>query len=65
MAVSICVIAKNEEKNLEEFFACIHKTMDGFPYEIIFVDTGSTDRTKELARAHVDGLYDFEQCVHG
>lgn len=59
MAVSICVIAKNEEKNLEEFFACIHKTMDGFPYEIIFVDTGSTDRTKELARAHVDGLYEF------
>lgn len=39
--ISLCVIAKNEKKNLERFFNSIKDCFD----EIIFTDTGSTDGT--------------------
>ncbi len=42
---SICIIAKNEESNIER---CL-KSVQNFDCEIIVVDTGSTDRTKEIA----------------
>ncbi len=54
--ISVCIIGKNEEKNIEKCLAPLAKR--GF--EIIYVDTGSTDRTKELAAKYTDHLYDFE-----
>ena len=53
--VSLCMIVKNEETTLEK---CL-KSVQGFADEIIIVDTGSTDRTKEIARKYTDNLYDF------
>lgn len=50
--VSICVIMKNEEKHLDNFLSSIEKCMTGYPYEIILVDTGSTDRSVEIAKSH-------------
>ena len=41
--ISVCIIAKNEEENIEKCLQCLSK----HPFEIIVVDTGSTDRTKE------------------
>lgn len=54
--ISVCIIGKNEEKNIERCLAPLGRR--GF--EIIYVDTGSTDRTKELAARYTDNLYDFE-----
>ncbi len=54
--ISVCIIAKNEEKNIEK---CLAPLMP-YNFEIIFVDTGSTDRTKEIARKYTDLIYDFE-----
>lgn len=54
--ISVCIIGKNEEKNIERCLAPLAKR--GF--EIVYVDTGSTDRTKELAAKYTDNLYDFE-----
>lgn len=54
--VSVCIIAKNEEKNIEKCLREIHK----HPFEIIVVDTGSTDRTKELAGKYADKVLDFK-----
>lgn len=54
--VSVCIIAKNEEKNIEKCLRAIHK----HPFEIIVVDTGSTDMTKELAARYADKVLDFE-----
>jgi len=45
--ISLCMIVKDEEKNLVRCLSTIKPTVD----EIIVVDTGSTDRTKEIATA--------------
>lgn len=57
--ISICVIAKNEETHIDRFFLSIIKSMKDYPYEIVFVDTGSTDKTKELASKYTDNIFDF------
>lgn len=54
--ISVCIIGKNEEKNIEK---CLAPLMP-YGFEIIYVDTGSTDRTKELAAKYTDKIYDFE-----
>ena len=42
--ISVCIIAKNEEKNIEKCLA----PLAPYNFEIIVVDTGYTDRTKEM-----------------
>lgn len=58
--ISICVIAKNEEKHMDNFLSAIQKHFNGHPYELILVDTGSTDRTVEIAKKYIDSVYHFE-----
>ncbi len=53
--VSLCMIVKNEEEVISR---CLESVAD-LVEEIIIVDTGSTDRTKELAAAFTDRIYDF------
>nr|WP_083236712.1 glycosyltransferase [Desulfosporosinus sp. BG] len=55
MELSLCMIVKNEEELLEQ---SLHQLC---PYvqEIIVVDTGSTDRTKEIALNFTQQVYDF------
>lgn len=56
LPVSVCIIAKNEEKHIEN---CLRSLL---PYgmEIVVADTGSTDNTKQIARKYTDHVYDFE-----
>ena len=54
--VSLCMITKNEEKYLEQ---CLNSVKD-IADEIIIVDTGSTDRTKEIAKKFKAKIYDFK-----
>ena len=56
MTVSICMIVKNEERVLKR---CLDSCAD-LADEIIIVDTGSTDSTKEIAAQYTDRIYDFE-----
>lgn len=56
MTISVCMIVKNEEKNLGGCLDCLTSIAD----EIIIVDTGSTDKTKEIALQYTDKIYDFE-----
>lgn len=58
--ISICIIAKNEEKNMEAFLSSIKKHMGNYPYEIVLVDTGSTDKTIEIAKKYTDRILFFE-----
>ena len=56
ITISLCMIVKNEERILKR---CLDSVAD-LVEEIIIVDTGSTDRTKEIAAAYTDRIYDFE-----
>ncbi len=56
ITISLCMIVKNEEKILKRCLDCVADLCE----EIIIVDTGSTDRTKEIARQYTDRIYDFE-----
>ena len=56
MKISVCMIVKNEEEVLKRCLDCVKQFAD----EIIIVDTGSIDTTKEIAKKYTDKVYDFE-----
>lgn len=56
--ISLCMIVKNEEKNLYKCLNSVKKYVD----EIIIVDTGSNDKTKEIAKEFTENIYDFIWC---
>lgn len=58
VTISVCMIVKNEEDVLERSLGCASQIAD----EIIVVDTGSQDRTKEIAQSYTDKVYDFVWC---
>ena len=53
--ISVCIITKNEAENLKKCLAAL----SSYPFELVVVDTGSTDHSKEIAGRYTDKLYDF------
>ena len=58
ITLSVCMIVKNEADVLARCLDCIKGIAD----EIIVVDTGSTDATKEIAKEFTPFVYDFAWC---
>ncbi|WP_349305819.1 glycosyltransferase family 2 protein [Bacillus sp. FJAT-49711] len=56
VSISLCMIVKNEENTLGR---CL-ETIKDLVEEIIIVDTGSTDKTKEVAMQFTDKIFDFD-----
>lgn len=52
---SLCMIVKNEERILKRCLSSVADLMD----EMIIVDTGSEDKTKQVAAEFTDKIYDF------
>ena len=53
--ISLCMIVRDEEHVLERCLESIADVVD----EIVIVDTGSVDKTKEIAAKFTDRIYDF------
>lgn len=53
--ISLCMIVKNEEHYLDNCLSSVRDIVD----EIIVVDTGSEDATKEIALKFTDKVYEF------
>lgn len=56
LPISVCIIGKNEEKYIGK---CLQSLLSHFS-EIIYVDTGSTDRTVDIASAFTQHVYQFD-----
>lgn len=56
ITISLCMIVKNEEDVIARCLDCV----EGIADEIVIVDTGSTDQTKEIAARYTSRVYDFE-----
>lgn len=53
--ISACIITKDEAENLKK---CL-EALCAYPFEIVVVDTGSTDDSKEVAHRYTNKVYDF------
>ena len=57
MLLSICMMIKNEEHNLERCLKSLNKLRNEIESELIIVDTGSEDKSVEIAKKYTDRIY--------
>lgn len=58
MELSVCIITKDECENLEK---CLN-ALRGYGFELVVVDTGSSDGTVQMVQNYTDALYQFAWC---
>lgn len=63
MDISVVIPLFNEEESIAELYAWIERVMNdnGFTYEVIFVNDGSTDRSWQI----IEELQEKHSCVKG
>lgn len=57
MKLSICMMIKNEEKNLHRCLKSLQELRDNINSELIIVDTGSTDNSVKIAKEYTESVY--------
>lgn len=62
MLLTIGMIVKNEESRLEKCLSAVKPILDNIDCELIITDTGSTDRTVEIAKKYTDNVLHFDWC---
>ena len=55
ITISLCIIVRNEESTI----GCCLDSVKDICDEIVIVDTGSTDHTKEIVEKYTDRIFDF------
>ena len=60
MLLSIGMIVKNEEKYLDECLNALNPILNKIDSELIIVDTGSNDKTIEIAKKYTEKVYCHE-----
>lgn len=53
--ISLCINVRDEQNTIGRCLDAVEKIVD----EIIVVDTGSTDRTKEIVARYTSNIYKF------
>lgn len=56
VTISLCMIVKNEAQTIARCLRSVQDLVD----EIVIVDTGSTDETKDVCRRFTERIYDFQ-----
>jgi glycosyltransferase involved in cell wall biosynthesis len=62
LRLTVGMIVKNEEKNLEKCLQALQPLLDAVPSELIITDTGSTDKTVEIAKKYTSRILHFDWC---
>ncbi len=57
MLLSIVMMVKNEEKYLDKTLSSLQDLMNDIDSELIILDTGSIDKTVEIAKKYTDKVY--------
>lgn len=57
LVVSVCMMVKNEEKNLARCLDSLQPLLAKLPSEIVIIDTGSEDKTVEIAKKYTERVY--------
>ncbi len=57
MLLSIVMMVKNEEKYLDKTLSSLQGLMNDIDSELIILDTGSTDKTVDIARKYTEKVY--------
>jgi len=60
MILSIAMIVKNEEKNLERTLKALKALDNKIDFEIVIVDTGSEDNTIKIAKKYTSRIYEHK-----
>ncbi|KMN39368.1 glycosyltransferase family 2 protein [Lysinibacillus sp. LK3] len=60
LTISLCMIVRNAQCTIERCLDSVQHLVD----EINIIDTGSTDRTKEIVQNFTSRIYDFSWCNH-
>ncbi len=60
--LTVGLIVKNEEKTLEKCLSSLKPLLEAVPSELIVTDTGSTDRTAEIAEKYTGHIIRFPWC---
>ncbi|MFP4101975.1 glycosyltransferase family 2 protein, partial [Coleofasciculus sp.] len=58
MDLSLCMIVKNEEASLPQVLESVQPIVD----EMVILDTGSSDRTIDIAQEYGARVYHFQWC---
>jgi glycosyltransferase involved in cell wall biosynthesis len=60
--LTVGLIVRNEEKTLDKCLSSLKPLLEAVPSELIITDTGSTDRTIEIAQKYTSHIIHFEWC---
>ncbi len=60
MEISICMMVKDEEKNIRRCLNSLKPILKNIDSELVIVDTGSKDKTVEISNEYTDKIYFHE-----
>ncbi|BCZ48625.1 hypothetical protein psyc5s11_46920 [Clostridium gelidum] len=57
MEISICMMVKDEEKNIRRCLNSLRPILQNIDSELIIIDTGSKDKTVEMSKKYTDKIF--------